>query len=103
MSDSDWAAKFDEAGLSNWAVRNAQARLDISCGSFSEAGRLAARLAELSDKVGHHPDIDIRSPDSVVVTTWTQGSGGLTGDDMVLAKRVNMLVEEERAAAASRD
>jgi 4a-hydroxytetrahydrobiopterin dehydratase len=95
MSDSEWAEKFEQAGLSNWSVRNAKARLEIDCSTFSAAGRLAGRLAELSDKVEHHPDIDIRSPGLVVVTTWTKESGGLTGDDMVLAKRVNMLVDAE--------
>jgi 4a-hydroxytetrahydrobiopterin dehydratase len=74
-------------------VRNAKAQLQVSCGSFVAAGQLAVRLTELADKVGHHPDIDIRFPDTVIVTAWTQDSGGLTGDDMVLAKRVNMLLE----------
>src|SRR3712207_6560298 len=94
MSDSEWAAKFEDAGLENWAVRNAKAQLQVVCGSFTEAGQLAARLAELSDKVGHHPDIEVRAPDTVVVTAWTQDSGGLTGQDMVLAKRINMLLQQ---------
>jgi 4a-hydroxytetrahydrobiopterin dehydratase len=101
MSDKEWAGKFDAAGLSNWAVRNAKAQLEVDCGSFTAAGRLAARLAELSDKVEHHPEIDVRAPGTVLVTTWTKGSGGLTGDDMVLAKRVNMLLDaDERAREA---
>ena len=93
MSDTEWAKKFEEVGLCDWSVRQAKAQREIGCGSFARAGQVAAEVAELADKLGHHPDIDIRYPDLVVVTAWTQSSGGLTGDDLVLAKRVDMLLD----------
>jgi len=88
-SDEEWAERFRAEGLTDWFVRQSTAQASFGCASFAEAGALAARLARLCDEQGHHPEIDVRHPATVRVTTWTRDGGGLSEADVALAKAVS--------------
>jgi 4a-hydroxytetrahydrobiopterin dehydratase len=96
MGDEEWASRFAEAGVTGWHIRESTARTSITCGSFRAAGELAAQVARVCDDVNHHPEIDVRSPDIVRVTTWSHDVGGLSERDIALALAVSALFEERR-------
>jgi pterin-4a-carbinolamine dehydratase len=96
--DEEWGERFAEAGVDGWYIRESTARTDISCGSFSAAGSLAAAVARLCDEQDHHAEIDIRFPDVLRVTTWSHDVGGLSERDVRLARAVNELFDARRAS-----
>ncbi|WP_148575526.1 4a-hydroxytetrahydrobiopterin dehydratase [Nocardioides caldifontis] len=96
MGDEDWTERFAAQGIEGWYVRESTARTDISCGTFTAAGELAARVAAACDELDHHAEIDVRYPDVLRVTTWSHDVGGLSERDLWLARAVNRLFEEQR-------
>jgi 4a-hydroxytetrahydrobiopterin dehydratase len=92
--DEEWSERYAASGLTDWHVQESQAHTTIGCGSFSAAGELAARLARVCDELGHHAEIDIRPPDQLRVTTWTHDSGGLSDQDLRLARALQRVVDE---------
>ena len=57
---------------------------------FPRAIRFVSRVAELAEKAGHHPDIDIRW-NKVAFRLTTHSEGGLTVKDFALARQFDRL------------
>lgn len=74
-----------------WRVVRHQLETTYSCPSYTAAGELAARLAELADELNHHPEILIRYPGTVRVATTSHDVGGLTERDLKLAERADLV------------
>lgn len=55
---------------------------------FPAAMKFVNAVAELAEKVQHHPDVDIRW-NKVTLTLTTHDAGGLTRKDFTLAKKFN--------------
>ncbi len=91
MGDQEWAARFREAGLRAWRIRQSTAILEVHCGSFAGAGEQAARVAQVCEDQDHPTEIDIRSPDLLKIVTWSHDTGGLTDLDLRLALAVDRL------------
>ncbi|QMV00242.1 4a-hydroxytetrahydrobiopterin dehydratase [Devosia sp. D6-9] len=60
--------------------------------SFSEAFGFMARVALLAEKAGHHPDWS-NSYNRVDITLSTHDAGGVTRNDLDLARKIDALVE----------
>jgi 4a-hydroxytetrahydrobiopterin dehydratase len=58
---------------------------------FSEAWGFMARVALLAEQLGHHPDWS-NVWNRVEVTLSTHDAGGLTGNDVALAKAIDALL-----------
>jgi len=58
---------------------------------FSEAWGFMARVALLAEQLGHHPDWS-NVWNRVEITLSTHDAGGLTGNDVTLAKAIDALV-----------
>jgi 4a-hydroxytetrahydrobiopterin dehydratase len=56
---------------------------------FPAAIRLVSKIAELAEKVNHHPDIDIRW-NKVTLSLTTHDTGGLTARDFKLARKFDL-------------
>ena len=85
---------FDEtfaSELTAWRRDGAWIRCDLIGSSFGAAGELTRRIALIADEMDHHPDIDIRFPATVTVSTTTHDTGGLTMHDIELARRISAL------------
>lgn len=93
IGDDDLRAATD---LAEWTRVGDALSCTFRCGSFGGAGALAAKVCALADQMDHHPDIDLRYPDVVLVTTTTHATGGLTDADLALARGINALVELSR-------
>ena len=77
------AADFDALdGVADWRVVLGGVMADFACGSFPAAAALSVGIADAAEGMQHHPDIDIRYPDRVVVTITTHATGGLTDLDV---------------------
>jgi len=57
---------------------------------FKQAMVFVNKMAEAAEEANHHPDIDIRY-NKVTVALTSHDSGGVTGRDVKMAKRINGL------------
>jgi 4a-hydroxytetrahydrobiopterin dehydratase len=74
--------------LEGWTREGSVIRKTYTLGSFAEAIAFVNRIAELAERAGHHPDIDIRY-DRVGCALSTHSEGGLTRKDFDLAKQLD--------------
>jgi 4a-hydroxytetrahydrobiopterin dehydratase len=93
---------FDEIeGLGAWRVVLDGIRADYRTGSFPAAARFVTNIADAAEAMQHHPDIDVRYPDHVVVSITTHATGGLTELDVALARAITELASLAGVGAAS--
>jgi 4a-hydroxytetrahydrobiopterin dehydratase len=84
---ADEFATFE--GLDDWRYVLGAIRATYRAGgSFTSAAELAGAIATLADEADHHPDIDVRYPDVVAVSLTTFDAGGLTTNDVDLARAI---------------
>ena len=79
--------------LPAWAQRDGGKAIHRSCRfkDFSEAWGFMARVALLAEQLGHHPDWS-NVWNRVEITLSTHDAGGLTGNDVALAKAIDALL-----------
>ncbi len=58
--------------------------------NFKQAISFVNKVADLAEREGHHPDIEI-SWNKVQLTLWTHTIGGLSQNDFIVAAKVNVL------------
>jgi 4a-hydroxytetrahydrobiopterin dehydratase len=88
-------------GLNAWRVVLNGLRADFRTGSFPTAAMLVSNIADAAEAIQHHPDIDVRYPDHVVVTITTHATGDLTTLDVDLARAITQLADLAGATAVS--
>ena len=76
------------ATLPGWSLDGEAIRRTYEFANFVEAMSFVTRVAILSEKAGHHPDIDIRWNRVTLVLT-THDGGGLTDKDTDLAAAID--------------
>lgn len=91
------ASTFDHRGLHGWRWLGHQLRTQLRAGGFVEAAALASRIAVVADELDHHPLLDLRYPDRVLVALWTHSAGGITELDVTLAQRIDELAADAGA------
>ncbi|NNG35658.1 VOC family protein [Nakamurella aerolata] len=85
------ANEFSHNDLPDWRWLIAGLQAAFHCGSYLAAGAFAARITEAADRLGHYPQIDVRAPDLVQVTTTSADAHGVTQPDVELASVVSDL------------
>lgn len=78
----------DAEGVEDWRVLFSGAHAYFRVGSFAEAARFVAAIAEVAETVGHFPDVDVR-PEGVTVRTASGEYGALSDRDVELARRIS--------------
>lgn len=73
--------------LPGWQLRRGQLVLTREFTDFKDALRHVNAVGRVAEKMGHHPDIDIRW-NRVRLTLVTHSAGGLTELDLDLAGRL---------------
>src|SRR5262245_12417993 len=81
-------AFHDSEGVDDWRVLFSGAHAYFRVGSFSEAARFVAAIAEVAEAVSHFPDVDVR-PEGVTVRTVSGDYGALSQRDVELARRIS--------------
>lgn len=84
ISDAEFSAA---AGVEDWRVLFWGAKTLYQTGDFATGARLVAAVAEIADRVGHAPLVDLR-PDTVTVQVITIGVG-LSDLDLALAREIS--------------
>lgn len=78
------------AGLPGWERRGNEIVKTYQRRDFVDAMGLVNRVADAAEEAQHHPDIDIRW-NKVTFALSTHSAGGLTGNDLELATRIETL------------
>jgi 4a-hydroxytetrahydrobiopterin dehydratase len=65
----------------------------IESETFALAIRLVDAVAVVADELDHHPDMDIRWT-TVTFRLSTHSAGGITDNDIELARRIDTLAEQ---------
>ena len=60
---------------------------------FMEAMGFLNKLAEIAEKLNHHPDMTVCEYNRVIITTTTHDAGGITDNDMKLAQGYEKILE----------
>ena len=60
---------------------------------FVEAMGFLNKMAELAEKLNHHPDMTLCEYNRVIVTTTTHDAGGITDNDIRLAQGFEEILE----------
>ena len=82
MSETITPQRFHEA---EWRVIRDDASTHFRTGSFAVGVALVNAIGRLADDAKHHADVDLR-PDGVTVRLRTEGVGGLSEREVVMAK-----------------
>jgi 4a-hydroxytetrahydrobiopterin dehydratase len=87
---SDEQIKTELTGLSGWSVVNGKLHKDFIFDDFVEAFGFMTRAAIHIEKMNHHPEwFNVYNKLSVDLTT--HDAGGITQNDIVLARTLNSL------------
>jgi 4a-hydroxytetrahydrobiopterin dehydratase len=81
------AAGLDQA----WDVQPDRLVRSIAFSTFGAAFAVATRIALLAETQNHHPTLEI-AWGRLVVTWQTDAIGGLTGNDLIMAAKLDRLV-----------
>lgn len=80
------------AELDGWNGDSAAISRTVEMPSFVAAIALVDRVAAIAEELNHHPDIDIRWR-TVTFRCATHSVGGLTAQDVELARRIDETVQ----------
>ena len=73
--------------LPGWSRRGDVLTKTFIFSKFMDGIEFVVRIARLADAANHHPDMDIRYT-KVIVTLSTHDAGGITQNDLDLAKQI---------------
>jgi 4a-hydroxytetrahydrobiopterin dehydratase len=77
-------------GLDGWSLDGGELVQQRTFKDFLAAMDFVNQLADLAEKAGHHPDIDIRY-NRVRLALVTHDAGGITANDTAMARKINDL------------
>lgn len=86
LSPQDVAAGLES--LPGWRRDGDTIERTYELPDFRTALAFVAYVGELAEHMDHHPDIDVRY-DKVRLALSTHSAGGLTGNDLTLARRID--------------
>ena len=87
--------------LVEWRVVGDTLNAGFDAGSYMDAAAFVRVIAELAEAMDHHPDVDLRYPAHVRVSTTTHATGGLTLHDIELARRISAVAPSHGLRADS--
>lgn len=78
-------------GLEGWQLVGGQLVREFQFADFPAAIQFVEKVAEIAEKAGHHPDIDIRY-NRVRLSLVTHDAGGITRLDVKMAGELSGLL-----------
>jgi 4a-hydroxytetrahydrobiopterin dehydratase len=78
-------------GLDGWSIKNGKLHKEFEFGDFNQAFGFMTRAAMHIEKMNHHPEW-FNVYNKLVVDLTTHDAGGITQNDINLAKILNSLV-----------
>lgn len=94
MSDllSQDAIAQELAAIAGWSRDGDALRKTWERKGFNGAVALANVVAYVANEINHHPDITVHGYNKVTVATTTHAAGGVTSNDIALAKKLNSIL-----------
>lgn len=77
---------------SNWELNEKNIKREFTFKDFKEAVEFVNKVAEIAESEGHHPDINLHSYKKVDIDLSTHAINGLSGNDFILAAKIDKLV-----------
>jgi 4a-hydroxytetrahydrobiopterin dehydratase len=87
---SDIEIQRELASLAGWSRRGDELVKTFTFGKFLGGIAFVNSVAQVAEKMDHHPDLDIRYTKITAVLS-THSSGGITANDVKLAKEMDRL------------
>lgn len=87
------------AELPGWSGDPSGISRTVTAPTFLDGIHLVDAVAATADTADHHPDIDIRFR-TVIFHLATHAAGGVTEDDLSLARSINTLADNEDYSAS---
>ena len=78
------------ASLPEWKLEQGELVQTSTFNDFKQAMNFVNHVADLAEKAGHHPDIDIRY-NKVRLALVTHDAGGITQNDISLAQNIDQI------------
>ena len=88
MKLSEIEIKDKLAKLDSWDLQGAQIQKQFTCKNFVAAIKFVNLIADLAEKMDHHPDILVSNYNKVTITLTTHSAKGLTENDFNLAEQI---------------
>jgi 4a-hydroxytetrahydrobiopterin dehydratase len=79
------------ADLPLWSGNADGLRRSVELPTFRDAVAAIGRIADVAEEMDHHPDVDLRWR-TLHLTLATHSAGGVTGNDVELARRIDALL-----------
>ncbi|HEV2819751.1 MAG TPA: 4a-hydroxytetrahydrobiopterin dehydratase [Solirubrobacteraceae bacterium] len=76
----------------DWRVEGDAIVRDLELDGFTAAIAMVNRIAELAEEANHHPDLFVHGYKRLRVTLSTHSEGGVTENDLAMARRIDALV-----------
>ena len=99
---SDIAIQRELGSLPGWSRRGDLLTRTYAFRNFVDAISFVNRVADHAESANHHPDIDIRYS-RVTLTLSTHDAGGITQNDLDLAKAIDKTDDDSSASADGDD
>jgi 4a-hydroxytetrahydrobiopterin dehydratase len=77
--------------IPEWRLENGALARSFSFADFREAMSFVNAVADLAERAGHHPDIDIRY-NKVMLALSSHDAGGITNRDFSLAAAIGQVL-----------
>ena len=90
MKLSDEQVKTEILGLSGWSIVNGKLHRDFVFDDFIEAFGFMSKAAIHMEKMNHHPEW-FNVYNKISVDLVTHDAGGITQNDIILARTLNSL------------
>jgi 4a-hydroxytetrahydrobiopterin dehydratase len=90
LSDDELRALL--AQFPEWRRDGASIERKVEVRDFQAALRLLNLVGDAAERENHHPDLAITGWNKVTFRLSTHDAGGLTGNDFVLAREIDVLV-----------
>jgi len=78
-----------------WEYRDGAIVRQVTAPDFMSGIRLVGEVAEVAERVNHHPDIDIRWT-TVTFALVTHSEGGVTEHDVNMAGKIDEVVDQHQ-------
>ena len=79
--------------LASWTVADKTITREFKLRNFAVIADFIRDVIEVSEQLDHHPELDIRYPNAVLVRMSTHAIGGLSNADVTLATEIDSIAQ----------
>ena len=94
LKDDEIAGKLRMIGPWDYDSEDKMIVRETTFKDFMEAMGFLNKMADLAEKLNHHPDMTVCEYNRVIVATTTHDASGVTDNDIRLAQGFEELLEE---------